>query len=65
MRDQLQKGLDFDGTPIWTINVKRRSHSEVFHEHFLSNKHKDLMNDIEIVFIDKTDPLYSTKNKEV
>ena len=35
-----------------------------FHYHLLSEGHNDLINDVEIVFIDKTDPLDSTRREE-
>ena len=34
-----------------------------FREHFLNHDHKCLINDIEIIFIDKTDPLDCTKRE--
>ena len=36
----------------------------VFHEHFLSHDHNGLINDIEIIFIDKTDPSDPTRREE-
>ena len=51
MWGRLQKGLDFDRTTIPTINIKL----SYFHEHFVSHDHNGLINDIEIIFIDKTD----------
>ena len=36
-----------------------------FHEHFLSHDHNDLINDIEIIFIDKTDPSDPTRREEL
>ena len=35
-----------------------------FHYHFLSETHNGLINDVEIVFIDKTDPLDPTRREE-
>ena len=35
-----------------------------FHDHFLSEGHNDLINDDEIVFIDKTDPSDPTRREE-
>ena len=34
------------------------------HEHFLSEGHNGLINDVESVFIDKTDPSDPTKREE-
>ena len=36
-----------------------------FHEHFLSHDHKGLINDTEIIFIDKTDSLDPTRREEL
>ena len=36
-----------------------------FHDHFLSEEDKGLINDVEIVFIDKTDPSNPTRREEV
>ena len=35
-----------------------------FHDHFLSECHNGLINDVEIVFIDKTDPSDPTRREE-
>ena len=35
-----------------------------FHEHFLSYENNGLINDIEIIFIDKTDPSNPTRKEE-
>ena len=35
-----------------------------FHDHFLSEGHSGLINDVEIVFIDKTAPLDATRREE-
>ena len=35
-----------------------------FHEHFLSHDHNGLINDIEIIFIDKTDPSDPTRREK-
>ena len=34
------------------------------HEHFLSQDHKGLINDVEIIFIDKTDPSDLTRREK-
>ena len=34
------------------------------HVHFLNEGHNCLINDVEIIFIDKTDPLDPTKREE-
>ena len=35
-----------------------------FHDHFLSEGHNGLIDDVEIVFIDKTDPSDPTRREE-
>ena len=35
-----------------------------FYDHFLSESHNGLINDVEIVFIDKTDPSDPTRREE-
>ena len=35
-----------------------------FHEHFLSHNHNGLINDIEVILIDKTDPSNLTRTEE-
>ena len=35
-----------------------------FHDHFLSKGHNGMINDVEIVFIDKTDPSDPTRREE-
>ena len=68
MWGQLQKGLDFEGTAIRTINVKLRwakmTLESIFMKYFLIHDHHGLINDIEIIFIDKTDPLDPTTKEE-
>ena len=41
-----------------------KDNQKYFHEHFLSHDHNGLINDIEIIFIDKTDPPYPTRREE-
>ena len=52
MLDQLLINLGTDGTTIITANAKQI----YLHDHFLSENHDGLLNDVEITLIDKTDP---------
>ena len=39
-------------------------YTEIFYDHFLSEGHKGLINDVEIVFIKKTDPSNPARREE-
>ena len=69
MWDQPQRGLRSDGIITSLANGKQRERGEdcmqkYFHDHFLSEDHNGLINDVEIVFINKTDPSDPTRREE-
>ena len=69
MWDQTKRGLGFDGIITSLAKGKQREREEdcmqkYSHDHFSSEGHNGLINDVEIVFIDKTDPSDPTRREE-
>ena len=67
MWDQPQRGLGSDRIITNLANGKQRGEDcmqKYFHGHFLCEGHSGLINDVEIVFIDKTDPSDHTRREE-
>ena len=64
--DQQQRGLGSDGIITSLVKGKLREGWIVckMHDHFLSEGHNGLVNDVKIVFIDKTDSLNLTRREE-
>ena len=67
MWNQPQRGLGSNGIITSLAKGKQRGEDcmqKYFHDHFLSEGHNGLINDVDIVFIDKTDPSDSTRREE-
>ena len=60
--------FNFDGIITSLIKEKLRGEDcmqRYLHEHFISEGHNGLINDVEIFFIDKTDPSDPTRREEL
>ena len=67
MWDQTQKELGSDGTITSLAKGKHRVKDciqKYSYDHFLSEGHSGLIKDVEIVFVDKTDPSEPTRREE-
>ena len=56
MQDLQQRGSGFDGK-MTTLAKEKDRMQKYLHDHFLRQDHNGLINDVEIIFIDKRDPL--------
>ena len=68
MWDQPQRGLGSDGIIKKSCQRKaergKDSMQKDFHDHLLSKGHNGLINDVETVFTDRTDPSQPTRREE-
>ena len=67
MWDKPQRGLGFDGIITSLANGKQRGEDcmqNYFHDHFSSAYHNGSINDVEFIFIDKTDPSDPTRREK-
>ena len=64
--DLLLISLGMNKTVIRTTNIKQKEDyiQEYLHDHFLTEDHLGLLNNVEITFIDKTDPSDPERREE-
>ena len=64
--DLLLISLGINKTIVRTTNIKQKEDyiQEYLHDHFLTENHLGLLNNVEITFIDKTDPSDPERREE-